>query len=764
MRTLPPIVSLLLTLAPSLAHAQDKTGEHIYKEMCVRCHGKGGEGSAKYKVPLVGDKSVAQLALVIDHTMPEDDPDKLDLAGSKAVARYMYDAFYSPDAQAKLNPPRVELSRLTVRQYKNAVADTIGAFRQSPKPDDKRGLRGEYFNARNFQNNKRLIDRTDAEVKFDFAKAGPPVEEGKEKFDVHQFCIRWEGSVIPPESGEYEFIVNTDHALRLWVNNPRTPVIDAWVKSGSDTEFKATVPLLAGRPVPIKLEFSKAKQGVDDTKKNPNPPVKPARISLLWKRPHMTPEVIPARHLTPTRFPELAVVETSFPPDDRSLGWERGNVVSKEWEAATTDAAIEVAAYVLARLPELAGVQDGAADRTAKLKAFCKRFAERAFRRPLTEAEAKQFVDRQFETAADPDLAVKRVVLLVLKSPRFLYPDATGGPEQFATATRLALALWDAPPDKELLDAAAAGKLAARDDIKKHAERMLADPRAKAKLREFLLTWLKVEQVPELAKDPKRFAGFDAALATDLRTSLELFLDDVANSTDSDFRRLLLSDETYLNGRLSKFYGAKLPDDAPFTKLKFDADKRAGVLTHPYILSALAYTGESSPIHRGVFVARGLLGVTIRPPMEAFTPLAPDLHPKLTTRERVTLQTSPAACAGCHTTMNPLGFALENYDAVGRYREKEKDKPVDSTGSYLTRAGDLAKFGSAKELAKFLAGSEEVHAAFAQQMFHHYAKQPVRAYGLQRPQELRKSFAENGYSVRKLVVDITTTAALPKPK
>ena len=773
MRTLPPILGSLLALAvPSSALAQEKTGEQIYREMCVRCHGKAGEGSAKYKVPLIGDKSVAQLALVIDRTMPEDDPDKLDLEGSKRVAKYMYDAFYSPDAQAKLNPPRVELSRLTVRQYKNAVADTLGAFRQSPKLDDKRGLRGEYFNSRNFQGNKRLIERTDAEVRFNFQKAGPEVPEGKEKFDPHQFCIRWEGSVIPPESGEYEFIVNTDHALRLWVNNNKTPVIDAWVKSGNDTEFKVTVPLLAGRPVPLKLEFSKAKQGVDDTKKNPNPPAKPAHISLLWKRPHLTPEVIPARHLTPMRFPEVAVVETSFPPDDRSLGWERGNVVSKEWEAATTDAAIEVAAYVLAKLPELSGVQEGAADRGTKLRVFCKKFAERAFRRPLTETEAKQFVDRQFDTATDPDAAVKRVVLLVLKSPRFLYPDATGGPEQYGTASRLALALWDAPPDKELLDAATAGKLGTKAEVAKHAERMLADPRAKAKLREFLLTWLKVDQAPELAKDPKRFAGFDAAFATDLRTSLELFLDDVVSSPDSDFRKLLLSDETFLNGRLADFYGVKLPgdgavkilgielpSDAPFAKVKFDADKRAGVLTHPYILSALAYTGESSPIHRGVFVARGVLGVTIRPPMEAFTPLAPDLHPKLTTRERVTLQTSPAACAGCHTTMNPLGFALENYDAVGRYREKEKDKAVDATGSYLTRAGDVAKFGNAKELANFLAGSEEVHAAFAQQMFHHYAKQPVRAYGLQRPQELRKSFAESGYNVRKLVVEITTTAA-----
>jgi mono/diheme cytochrome c family protein len=777
------LTTLALLVAPP-AFAQDgKSGEQIYKEMCARCHGKNGEGTAKYKVPLVGDKSVAQLALVVDRTMPEDDPDKLDYEGSKRVSQYLYDAFYSPDAQAKLNPPRVELSRLTVRQYKNAVADTVASFRPSVAAvsdrghnNARQGLRGEYFNARNFRNDKRLIDRTDPEVNFHFGTAGPAGETKKESFDPHQFSIRWEGSVLAPETGDYEFVVRTEHALRLWVNDNQKALIDGWVKSGSDTEYKATLPLLAGRAYPVRLEFSKAKQGVDDSKKNPNPPPKPAGISLAWKRPHRAEEVVPARFLTPTKVPEVMVVQTTFPPDDRSLGWERGNVVSKEWEAATTDAALEVAAYVVAKLPELAGAGDGVPDRATKLKAFARKFAERAFRRPLTEAEAARFIDRQLDGAADPDAAMKRVVLLVLKSPRFLYPDAVGGDDAFAVASRLALMLWDSPPDRELLDAAAAGKLATREQVARHAERMLADPRGKAKLREFLLTWLKVEQAPELAKDPARFAGFDAAVASDLRTSLELFLDDVIASKDADFRRLLLSDETYLNGRLARFYGVPLPGDrpatvlgfplpsaAPFARVKFEADERAGVLTHPYLLSALAYTGESSPIHRGVFVARGLLGVTIRPPMEAFTPLAPDLHPGLTTRERVALQTSPAACAGCHTITNPLGFALENYDAVGRYRAEERGKPVDATGSYLTRAGEVAKFGTARDLARFLAGSEEAHAAFAQQLFHHYAKQPVRAYGLQRPEELRQSFAAANYNIRALVVDVTASAALARP-
>src|SRR5207253_383016 len=129
-----------------------------------------------------------------------------------------------------------------------------------------------------------------------------------------------------------------------------------------------------------------------------------------------------------------------------------------------------------------------------------------------------------------------------------------------------------------------------------------------------------------------------------------------------------------LNGRLAQLYGGDLPADAPFRKVAPRSGERAGVLTHPYLLAKFAYTSTSSPIHRGVFLARNVLGVSLRPPPDAFTPLAPDLHPNLNTRERITLQTSPTTCTSCHNVINPLGFTLEHYDAIGRFRDREKGK------------------------------------------------------------------------------------------
>src|SRR5262249_48430745 len=156
--------------------------------------------------------------------------------------------------------------------------------------------------------------------------------------------------------------------------------------------------------------------------------------------------------------------------------------------------------------------------------------------------------------------------------------------------------------------------------------RMLADSRSRTKLHDFLLTWLKVGHALDIAKDPQRYPGFDAAVITELRTSLELFLDEVVGSDASDFRQLLLTDQLHLNGRLAPVYGADLPADAGFQKVKLATGPRAGILTHPYLMAAFAYTGETSPIHRGVFVARGVLGLSLRPPPQAVAPLAPNLQ------------------------------------------------------------------------------------------------------------------------------------------
>ena len=762
------IAVALLTQLPfdvpaAAADGATSSGEQIYSLRCAACHGAQGEGSDKHEARLEGDRSVAQLTELVAKTMPEDDPGSLTADESAAVAGYVYGAFYSPVARARNRPAQIELARLTVGQYRQAVADLVGDFRAVNHSENERGLNAEYFNGRNFRDDAQATRRTDALVNFDFGTDAPVPEINEPR----EFSVRWNGSLLAPDTGEYEFVVRTDHAARLWVNDPKQPLIDAWVKSGDDTEYRANLFLVGGRDYSLRLEFSKAKQGVDDSKekKEQAPPAK-ASIALWWRRPARVDEPVPSRWLAPRKAPEAYICSTPFPPDDRSYGWERGTTVSKEWYQATSDAAIDAARHVAARCDALAGTAPDAPDRSQKLLAFCHQFAERAFRGPLGDGPARALIDRQFDAPGDAEQAVKRAVLLALKSPRFLYREVGGGPEAYDVASRLSFGLWDSLPDQELLASAAEGRLATAEHVARQAERMLADPRAKHKLHGFLLAWSRADSPRDLAKDEQQFPGFDANLAADLRTSLDRFLDDVVWSDASDFRRFLVDDEIFVNERLAKFYGVELPADgalgagSDYVKVRFDNGRRAGILTHPYLMAGFARRAETSPIHRGVFLVRGILGRTLRPPPEAVTPLPPDLHPALSTRERVVLQTQATSCMTCHEIINPLGFTLEHFDAVGRYRELDHGKPVDAGGVYLSRAGEKVAINGARELSQFLAANDEAQVAFVEQLFHHLVGQSVQAYGPATLDDLRRSFVDQNFNVRKLVVDVMVASAL----
>ena len=270
------------------------TPKSIYLKRCGSCHGAKGEGGKGYSRPLTGSKSISDLSKYIAANMPPGQK-KCSINEAKSLAPFIYNSFYSAIAQERNRPARVSLSRLTVTQYQNAVADLIGSFTPSPKLDGRHGLIGEYFKYRNFDGKDRLIQRLDQEVKFDFGNAAPQ-EKG---FDPHHFSISWEGSVLAPDTGEYEFNVRTDHAVYLYLNNGKTPLVDAWVKSGSDVDHRGTIKLIAGRYYPLRIEFSKSTQGVNDDAQTKNKPPAKAFFELCWSRPKLAEEVIPSRCLVP---------------------------------------------------------------------------------------------------------------------------------------------------------------------------------------------------------------------------------------------------------------------------------------------------------------------------------------------------------------------------------------------------------------------------------------------------------------------------------
>lgn len=738
---------LFVAQLPS-ACASEIDGARVYSDKCAACHGAQGQGTPEVPQQLFGDRSAFDLAEVIERSMPEGEPEECQGEEARAVAEWMLREFYSPQAQARLNPPKRSLMRLTVSQYRNCVADLIEGFAWANQPNEQSGLTGHYYKSRSMRDSNRVIERLDPMVHFDFKEGTPG--EGFDK--PEEFSVLWEGSLVVDETGWYDFVLKTENGGRLFVNDTENALIDAYVKSGDTDEYTGSRFLLAGRLYPLRLNWFKFRE-------------KTSSVKLLWKPPHREVQPIPSRHLSPQPTSRVLVVETPFPPDDRSSGYIRGTAVSAEWDQATTYAAIEVADKLPDFLRSVAKLKknDNEQQRREKLQSFCQELAYRAFRRPLTQEQRQSYVDRHFQAGIREEIAVRRCVIGILKSPWFLYRDLGDPADLHTVAERLSFALVDSTPNPDLLQAASKEWIKNEDGRKHYAWKLLNSYRGQVRLQEFLRVWLNMERLHEADKQADLYPHFNSEILSDLRTSLEFTLREASTSEDG-FHQLLTSSEYWLNGRLAKYYGHELEADArEFQKVKFEPEHRAGITAHPFLLTSLAYQDVSSPIHRGVFLSRGLLGRTLKPPPDSVSPTAPDLEPHLTTRERVTKQTSPQMCANCHTMINALGFPLEEFDAVGRYRTAEKDRPIDASGGYRLRDGRMTQFRGAVELSRFLAESRETRRSFARQLFHHMVQQPILAYGANTIDELADDFSNDNLKMNSLMVNIALRISQPPP-
>jgi len=753
--------SVFAEQAPSEKPASDeldphpKRGQAIYVKMCASCHGSMGEGvKAAHADPLVGDATVGELSSLIAETMPKDEADKCVGEDADAVADYIHYRFYSESAQIRNRPPRIGLARLTATQLRQSLADLYAEIDGIAKPTDRRGVKGIYFNGSRWKNENKKIERVDPVIDFDFGTESP--YEGMKADD---FYIYWEGSLKADVTGQYEIVARSTCSFIFNFGTVERTFVDNHVQSGDKTEFRQFIHLTAGRVYPFKIDFIQRKRKTEQP---------PARISLSWIKPHGVEEIIPTRNLIPDAGPPAFALQAIQPPDDRSYGYERGIGVSRQWDDATTAAAIEFSQFAADELwPRFQKKNKNIEDKDrARLKRFLSDLVSTAFRGSLTEELRHLYVNQQIESSPDDLEAIKRVALISLKSPYFLYPGIDRSKtESQRVANRLALTLYDSLPNESWLwSEIKQNKLQNESQIRNAAKRMMADYRVEAKAREMMHGWLNIGQTAEITKDQKLFPNFDAALVADLQSSLDLFIDDIVWSDSSDYRQLFNSDWTYTTDRLRAFYGdAWKPEEesrAAIAKSVHDPSHNGGVLTHPYLMSRLAYHNTTSPIHRGVFLIRYALGRTLRPPNEAFTPLSPDLHPELTTRERVALQTSSDNCQSCHIKINGVGFALENWDAVGRYRSQEKSKTIDPQGRYTTRQGQEVDFLGSSELAHFLANSDDAKRAFISRAFQHFVKQPPAAYGAETLDRLNEKFIKSNFSIRELLVEIAVIAAM----
>lgn len=783
------LVYLLLIACSGTLQAQAKSGDQdsntagikepmeraqvIYRKQCANCHGATAQGVlGEYDRPLIGDLAIGQLAELIDKTMPSDDPSACVGEDAKLVAEYIYNSFYSEAAQNRLHPPKQQFSRLTAEQFRQSLSDLYASSDWIPRPESKRGLSAEYFRSAKHRKEDKVLERTDPVINFDFDRQSPGAG-----IEPKEFSINWNGGLLPDRSGQYEIIVRSSCSFTLQFGRHDRKLIDNHVQSGDKTEFREQVFLTAGRVYPFRLNFFQRERKTE---------LPPANISVSWVTPGGSEQIIPQENWVPGWMPAQFSVQTIFPADDRSYGFERGIKVDRDWDAAVTKSIVELSQVFAKELwPEyLKKNKDQPNDNRQVLKSFLREKLNIAYRFQLNDSMADLFVDKQVAKEEDNAEAIKRVMLLGLKSPRFMYL-STDIEQSYSsrTGSRLALCLMDSlPVDDQLRKAMLAGQLENEEQIRNMARHLVGDYRSQAKMRSMIYEWLNLVSPRDRKKNAEIFPGFDAAVQQDSRRSLDAFVNSVLASDTCDFRQLLTSDWGFTTKRMQQYFGDSWAPAEPFAEAKPASEteiaearfepltrtaaraEHSGLLTQPFLLSGLAYFDSSSPVHRGVFVFRNLLGRQIQPPADAaFTPLGPDLHPDLTTRERVELQTSPESCDSCHNRINSLGFGLENWDATGRFRDIERNKPIDAKGHYTNRDGQQVEFEGAKKLAQVLVNSRDCQQAFVRRAFQHYAKQPPAAFAPDTLDRLTQRFIDSQFNIRELVIEIAVVASKPMP-
>ncbi|MCA9657810.1 MAG: DUF1592 domain-containing protein [Myxococcales bacterium] len=484
----------------------------------------------------------------------------------------------------------------------------------------------------------------------------------------------------------------------------------------------------------------------------------------------------PLRRLTSAEFnrtvrdlfadPELPWIDFSVADSKDGTRFDTNAEIPDPTIVEDTIAAAEtIAAAALA--PEgafVAGLDCDLAD-TACVEPALRDLAGRAFRRPLAADEGAELV-ALYEGARDEwggAQALEVAVTAVLASPRFLYlleggepvPENTERPgllrlTDHEVASRLSYFLWQTMPDDALFAAAEAGLLTTRAGVEDQARRMIADDRFAAAVSRFHEQWLELDHrlADETYKDPELYPEWSPALAQAMRKETKAFANSVIRGGDGKLSTLLGASYSTIDGALAELYGVDAPAES-FDVVELDPGERAGILSLSGFLAAHAHADEGSWVHRGLFVRTEVLCGSIPPP-------PPDVDMSVLNNPDRTVD---PACAGCHVLMDPIGWGMDNYDAIGRFNLLDEDGGL-AHGTvegpeHLDVVGD---FAGLTDLSGRLAESEDVQACMARQWFR-YATRRLEDTQADRCtiDRLAAGFVESEGDIRELLVEIAVS-------
>jgi hypothetical protein len=395
--------------------------------------------------------------------------------------------------------------------------------------------------------------------------------------------------------------------------------------------------------------------------------------------------------------------------------------------------------------------------------------ATRAFRQPVTAEQMSVLMDfyEQGRASGTFDDGIELALRRILASPEFVFrferqpENLTASAyrlSDFELASRLSFFLWSSIPDDELLSVAAAGRLHEPATLREQVQRMLADPRADALVENFAGQWLYLRNLDVKGGAVEEFPDFDDNLREAFRTETELLFASIVRE-DRNVLDLLNADYTFVNERLAKHYGIPGVYGSQFRRVKVTDDARRGLLGQGSLLTVTSYPNRTSPVQRGVWVLENILGAAIPTP----PPNVPDLEeaanhesrPK-TLRAQMELHNARPFCAGCHKIMDPVGFALENFDAIGRWRTEEHGAPIVATarlvdGTELNGASDLR--------AALLRYSDRFVQTVTEKLLTYALGRGLEYYDMPLVRAIARGAAEDGYRFSAIVQRIVESDA-----
>jgi hypothetical protein len=433
-------------------------------------------------------------------------------------------------------------------------------------------------------------------------------------------------------------------------------------------------------------------------------------------------------------------------------------------------AAEQVAAEVLRRSGEFLKCAPAALGTGTCLAEFLDSVGRKAWRRPLTEAEVGKLrtLHTEATAAAGPEEGLKMVVQGLLLSANFLHrvelgdppaAGATGGTialTDYELASSLSYMLWDAPPDAALMDLAARGKLRDRATLLAQAQRLLVTAgKAPAALASFVQQWLETEDFTARPKDLATFPSYTPQLAQDLQDETALYLQELGLGGDHSLRTLLTARHGYVNQRTAGLYGLTAPAGDALVKTPLPPAQRRGLLTQASFLASHAEPSNTSVVNRGRFIREEILCSDVPPPPGDFQFNEKIITEDMTAREKFVEHSKNPSCAACHVLFDTIGFALENYDALGQWRTTEKGKTIDPSGALPLPSGGEIKFANFIDLIDQLAKAPDTYSCFSAQYLS-YASGRGNLSDCEK-ETIAKSFTQSDYRLDALVAAIVAS-------